>query len=53
MLHQIIEPLLTNEFSITCEIFNLVTAKDVKELIDELHAFFGIEIAFLGEKYPK
>lgn len=42
MLHQLIEPLLTHELSITCEILNLVIAKDVKELIDKLNTLLGI-----------
>ena len=53
MLHQVIEPLLTNELTISCEVFNFVTAKDMKKLIDELNAFLGIRIAFLGKKHPK
>ena len=53
MLHQIREPLLADKLSITGEIVDLVSPKDLKKLRDELDALGCIGIALLGQQYPE
>ena len=53
MLNQILDPLLTNKLSITGEIVDLVSAKDVKKLVEEFDSLFCIGIASLGKEYPE